>query len=228
LKGENTTFVLMTYGTIIVAGGIGSRMNSDLPKQFMEINSKPVIVHTIEKFLSLNQNLQLVVVMHPEWVDYWIDVKNKWLSDVGVLLALGGDTRFNSVKNGLELINTDLVAVHDAARPLVSLDVIRMAYNSARLNKAVIPVIAVSSSLRKIAKNSSKHVNRADYKVVQTPQVFATQLIKEAYKTEFQTHFTDDASVVENLGQEITLVDGNEENIKITTQIDLTIAKYLL
>ena len=273
---------------IIVAGGKGLRMGSDIPKQFLPIGGKPVLMRTLERFRQYDAGLQIILVLPEAQQAYWHSLCEQYHFDVEYALANGGQTRFHSVQNGLALIPDDaegVVGVHDGVRPFPSIDVIRNCYETARTAKAVIPVIPVVETLRvfsgecrteslefatalpsradsKAVANSplsalssqlSRTVPRDEYRLVQTPQTFDIQLLKAAYKrAQNQTcldsaereqarpkvkaanhqpsndGFTDDASVVESYGHDITLVEGNRENIKITTPYDLKVAEVLI
>lgn len=223
---------------IIVAGGKGLRMGGDIPKQFLPIGSKPVLMRTLERFREYSADLQIILVLPEAQQAYWHQLCHQYNFDIDYLLANGGATRFHSVQSGLALIPDDaqgVVGVHDGVRPFPSVEVIRNCYETARHKKAVIPVIPVVETLRHLIPSPntlhpspSKTVPRGDYRLVQTPQTFDIQLLKAANKQPYNDGFTDDASVVESFGFEITLVDGNRENIKITTPYDLKIAEVLL
>lgn len=213
---------------IIVAGGKGLRMGGDIPKQFLPIGGKPVLMRTIERFREYSPTLQIILVLPKAQQDYWRQLCNEYHFNESYELADGGETRFHSVQHGLALIPDDaegVVGVHDGVRPFVAVDVIRRCYETARTAKAVIPVVPVVETLRHIEKGN---VYRADYRLVQTPQTFDIQLLKAANRQSYQENFTDDASVVEAYGQEVSMVEGNRENIKITTPFDMTIAEALL
>ena len=216
---------------IIVAGGKGLRMGSDIPKQFLPIGGKPVLMRTLERFRSYDANLQIILVLPEAQQDYWCELCEQYHFDVEYLLANGGQTRFHSVQNGLALVPDDaegVVGVHDGVRPFPSIEVIRNCYATARVKRAVIPVIPVVETVRHLEDDKSVTVPRNDYRLVQTPQTFDIQLLKAANRQPYNEGFTDDASVVESYGYEITLVEGNRENIKITTPYDLKIAEVLL
>ena len=216
---------------IIVAGGKGLRMGSDIPKQFLPIGGKPVLMRTLERFRAYSNALQIVLVLPEAQQDYWHELCEQYHFDVEYKLANGGQTRFHSVQNGLALIPDDaegVVGVHDGVRPFPSIEVIRNCYETAREKKAVIPVIPVVETVRQIGLNGSKTVPRDEYRLVQTPQTFDIQLLKAANRQPYNDGFTDDASVVESFGHAITLVEGNRENIKITTPYDMKIAEVLL
>lgn len=217
----------MTDYIIIVAGGKGLRMGSDIPKQFLPIGGKPVLMRTIERFHHFSEALQIILVLPKAQQAYWHGLCEQYQFDVPYLLADGGETRFHSVQHGLALIPDDaqgVVGVHDGVRPFPAIDVIRCCYDTARTAKAVIPVTPVVETLRHITEGTKP---RGDYRLVQTPQTFDIQLLKAANRQPFSEAFTDDASVVESYGHAITMVEGNRENIKITTPFDLAIAETL-
>ena len=230
----------MTDYVIIVAGGKGLRMGSDIPKQFLPIGGKPVLMRTIERFREYSPTLQIILVLPKAQQDYWRQLCQQYQFPLPVeegvrggsyLLADGGETRFHSVQNGLALIPDDaegVVGVHDGVRPFPSIEVIRNCYETAREKKAVIPVIPVVETVRQLEGATSFTVPRDDYRLVQTPQCFDIQLLKAANRQPYNDNFTDDASVVESYGHAITLVEGNRENIKITTPYDLKIAEVLI
>lgn len=216
---------------IIVAGGKGLRMGSDIPKQFLPIGGRPVLIRTLERFRAYSADLQIILVLPEAQQDYWRQLCEEYHFDVEYQLANGGQTRFHSVQNGLALVPDDaegVVGVHDGVRPFPSIEVIKNCYETARTAKAVIPVIPVVETVRHLEKESSVTVPRDEYKLVQTPQTFDIQLLKAANCQPYNDGFTDDASVVESYGHEITLVEGNRENIKITTPYDLKIAEVLI
>jgi 2-C-methyl-D-erythritol 4-phosphate cytidylyltransferase len=216
---------------IIVAGGKGLRMGSDIPKQFLPIGGKPVLMRTLERFRAYDDALQIILVLPEAQQAYWRELCGQYHFDVEYRLANGGQTRFHSVQNGLALVPDEaegVVGVHDGVRPFPSIEVIRNCYATARTKKAVIPVIPVVETVRHLEGDKSVTVPRGDYRLVQTPQTFDIQLLKAANRQPYNDGFTDDASVVESYGFEITLVEGNRENIKITTPYDLKIAEVLL
>lgn len=216
---------------IIVAGGKGLRMGSDIPKQFLPIGGKPVLMRTLERFRAYDDALKIILVLPEAQQAYWRELCGQYHFDVEYRLANGGQTRFHSVQNGLALVPDEaegVVGVHDGVRPFPSIEVIRNCYETARTKKAVIPVIPVVETVRHLEGDKSVTVPRGDYRLVQTPQTFDIQLLKAANRQPYNDGFTDDASVVESYGFEITLVEGNRENIKITTPYDLKIAEVLL
>ena len=218
----------MTYTVLIVAGGKGLRMGSDLPKQFLPIGGKPVLMHTIEAFHHFDGTMKIILVLPQEQQTYWQELCAKHSFVIEHTVVDGGETRFHSVKNGLACVNSGLVGVHDGVRPFVSPEVIKRCYELAAIKKAVIPVIDVVETVRHITETGSETVSRNDYKLVQTPQVFDAELLKQAYAQEYTPFFTDDASVVEAMGIPVCLVEGNRENIKITTPFDLKISSALV
>ena len=219
---------------IIVAGGKGLRMGSDIPKQFLPIGGKPVLMRTIERFREYSKDLQVILVLPKAQQAYWQELCREYNFKVEYLLADGGETRFHSVQHGLALIPDDaegVVGVHDGVRPFPSIEVIRSCYETARTAKAVIPVIPIVETVRKLTGTgpvSSITVPRDHYRLVQTPQTFDIQLLKAANRQPYNNCFTDDASVVESYGHQITLVEGNRENIKITTPYDITVAEAII
>ena len=235
---------------IIVAGGKGLRMGTDIPKQFLPIGGKPVLMRTLERFREYSADLQIILVLPKAQQDYWRRLCEEYgfplpLEGAGggfYQLTDGGETRFHSVQHGLALIPDDaegVVGVHDGVRPFPSVEVIRNCYETAREKKAVIPVIPIVETVRHLIGESnvlcstfnvqrSVTVPRNDYRLVQTPQCFDIQLLKAANRQPYNDGFTDDASVVEAFGQSITLVEGNRENIKITTPYDIVVAEAIL
>lgn len=216
---------------IVVAGGKGLRMGGDIPKQFLPVNGRPVLMRTLERFREYDEDINIILVLPKAQQDYWSKLCTEYDFHIPHQIADGGATRFHSVQNGLRLIPDTaqgIVGVHDGVRPFVSTDVIRHCYEAARVHKAVIPVTPVVETLRHInADGSGDNVLRSDYRLVQTPQTFDIQLLKQANKQQYRESFTDDASVVEGIGQKVTMVEGNRENIKITTPFDLIIAEAL-
>lgn len=218
---------------IIVAGGKGLRMGNDIPKQFLPVGGKPVLMRTLEAFFESVPEVNLVLVLPASQQEYWQGLCRSYHFDIPCRIADGGATRFHSVANGLALVpdgEDTLIAVHDGVRPFVGAEVIRHCYEAAEQWGAVVPVIDVYETLRHLEadKESSRTVNRADYRLVQTPQTFKGNLLKQAYACDYKPEFTDDASVMEAAGYEVRLVDGNRENIKITTPFDLSVAEALL
>lgn len=214
---------------VIVAGGKGLRMGGDIPKQFLPVKGKPVLMRTLEAFHAYDAAIRLIVVLPADQQAYWKQLCQKYGFTLPHRIADGGETRFHSVKNGLALVEEDaLVGVHDGVRPFVSPDVIAECYRSAEEKGAAIPVVDIVETVRRISEDGgSETVPRDRYKLVQTPQVFRASLLKQAYAQPYIPAFTDDASVVEALGHRVELVRGNRENIKLTTPFDLKLAEML-
>lgn len=230
---------------IILAGGKGLRMGSDIPKQFLPIGGVPILMRTIQRFRDYSEDLHIILVLPKEQHDYWDQLCHEYGFDVDYDVTEGGPTRFHSIVNGLRLVPDEaqgVVSVHDGVRPFPSVEVIRDCYETARKTGTAVPVIPVVETVRHLGKapetgilaDSSLHslgsttVPRDEYRLVQTPQAFDIQLHKEAYRQPYNVGFTDDASVVEAMGHAITLVEGNRENIKITTPFDITVAEAIV
>lgn len=242
----------MKRAVIIVAGGSGTRMGTDIPKQFLPLKGVPVLIHTILAFRRAIPELEVVLVLPKMHQSFWKQIYTDTLNRLGaeknllnnICVAQGGETRFNSVNNGLaqlaHLADCDLIAVHDGVRPLVSAEVINRCFQIAKDKKAVVPVVPMVDSLRRLTGNEtssmdqmtiiseSKSIVRAQYVSVQTPQVFGVSTLRHAYLQDFNSCFTDDASVVEADGVKVSLVLGNEENIKLTTRKDMCLAEILI
>ena len=217
---------------ILVAGGKGLRMGSDIPKQFLPLRGRPVLMHTIDVFRRTYPDIHIILVLPREQQDYWRQLCGQHAYDVEFCVADGGETRFHSVRNGLSLIPDGargVVGVHDGVRPFVSPETIRRCFEAAEEFGAVVPVVPVVETVRQLlADGSSMTVDRNAYRLVQTPQTFDIQLLKKAYGQPFDPFFTDDASVVEAMGHPIKLVEGNNENIKLTNPADLKLAEGMV
>ena len=214
---------------LIVAGGSGSRMNNSVPKQFMEINGRPVLMHTFDVFKNYDPKTEFILVIPEKQKELWNILCSKHQFNINPKIASGGETRFQSVKNGLELIEEEgIVFIHDGVRPLVSKATINNCFELALEKGNALPVVPIPESIRVKDGNANYTVNRSNYYLVQTPQTFKTPLIKRAYQQNYSEQFTDDASVLEKSGEVINLVDGNRENIKITYPEDLLFAKTIL
>ena len=213
---------------IIVAGGVGLRMKTDIPKQFMEICGKPVIFHSIMAFLDACEGVNLVIVLCPSQMERWRQLCEIHNFMMPHQIAQGGATRFHSVKNGLSLIpDKGLVAIHDAVRPLVSRQTIINCFSEAEKYGSAVPTIPVVDTIREVSQQTNRTLNRSSLRQIQTPQVFDIARIKKAYQQEYSEAFTDCASVFESDDNTVHLTNGNIENIKITTQNDLVIAEAL-
>lgn len=214
---------------VIVAGGTGSRMHSEIPKQFLEIKGKPVIIWTIEKFLLFDPKMQIIVVLPESHLLFWQDLGERFPVTKSVITTSGGISRFHSVSNGLMLVDPEsIVGIHDAVRPLVSLETLERCYSEAEKNGSAIPVIDTEDSLREVSSEGSTIIDRNTIKRVQTPQVFIAKKIITAFESCLDQYPTDDASVYEAYYRELNLVEGNKENMKITFPADIKFAETLL
>jgi len=214
---------------IIVAGGSGNRMGTDIPKQFLELAGKPVLMHTMESFYDFDSQCVLIVVLPERHREYWKGLCLKHSFTLTHRVIAGGRTRFHSVQNGLKLIGEEgIVFIHDGVRPLVSQETLHRCFETALKSGNAIPVLPVTESLRKTEGNQSISVERSIYFNVQTPQTFRCDKILQAYQQDYDLTLTDDASVAEKAGFPIFMVEGNPENIKITTPVDLIFAEAIL
>lgn len=214
---------------IIVAGGNGARMNSPVPKQFLKLDGKPVVMHTINKFIDTDPNIEVILVIPQDHQTIWDNLCQEFMFHKPVKIAYSGESRFQSVKNGLEHVTEySIVGVHDAVRPLVSSKTIIAAYKAAEMYGSAIPAVPINDSIRQIESTRNIALDRSRYCAIQTPQCFRSDIIKKAYEQDYKYTFTDDATVVEAMGEEIRLVDGNTENLKITGPKDLIVAEALM
>lgn len=218
---------------IVVAGGKGMRMGGEMPKQFQLLAGRPVVMVTLERLYAMDPSMQLILVLPADQMELWKNLSREYEFAVPLILAQGGTTRFHSVQNGLaqvDDIDEALVGVHDGVRPFVSSAVLDECFREASLHGAAIPMIDLQDSLRHIVGGNgvTEVVPRDRYRLVQTPQVFRLSLLRRAYEQRFVENFTDDASVVEALGEQVVGVVGNRENIKLTTPFDLVIAQTLM
>lgn len=213
---------------VIVAGGKGLRMKSALPKQFMLLNGKPIVIHTIEAFLQFDPDIQIVLVLQESLFEVWAGIHQTYLPHTEVHLAAGGDTRFQSVKSGLQRVGGGIVAIHDAVRPLISTEVISASFKSAEEFGSGVVMVPLKDSIRRREGTLTQAADRSSFLLVQTPQTFQVALIKQAFEQEEQPVFTDDASVYEAAGMQVSVVMGDYQNIKITTSEDLSIAEALM
>lgn len=218
------------YAAVIVAGGKGLRVGADIPKQFLPLTNKPMLMHTIEQFYGFDNAIQIVVVLHPDYFTLWDELCQEHNFAIDCRLVSGGKTRFDSVKRGLEVIsNNKIVGIHDAARPFVTQRLIAHCYQLSEQEQCgVIPVVDEKNSLRQVKGATHQPLDRAGVKIVQTPQVFPAHLLKKAYEVKFSNRFTDDATVAENDGVTIKLTEGDDANIKVTTMADVNYASFLL
>lgn len=216
----------MKYFAIITGGGIGSRMQESIPKQFLLLQGIPIIMHTIRHFQLLTDTI--FVTLPKQWFGYWQELQEEYGFNIPHVIIEGGNTRFESVKNAIShLPEEGFVAIHDAVRPFVRSSFIQACFEHAESHGSAVMVAPVKDSLRMISGARTKAVDRNDFFAVQTPQVFPCEIIKKAYQQSFQSCFTDDATVVETLGYDIELVSSNELNLKITTKEDLLLAEYI-
>jgi 2-C-methyl-D-erythritol 4-phosphate cytidylyltransferase len=219
----------MNLYVVVVAGGSGKRMGADIPKQYLELAGKPVLMHTLERFKAFNDSIEIIAVLPENQLRFWADLQKKYFFTVQHTLVKGGRARFFSVRNGLKFVDVPgLVAIHDGVRPFVSIETIKRCFETAEKAGNAIPVIPPSDTLRMISDKGSSPINRLLVRQVQTPQVFRAELIKKAYLQEYRPEYTDDATVLESTGVKINLVEGNRENIKITTPEDLVISAAFL
>jgi 2-C-methyl-D-erythritol 4-phosphate cytidylyltransferase len=213
---------------IIVAGGRGNRMNNEMPKQFLEIAGRPLLMHTVEAFYKFSPDLSIILVLPEDQIDYWSILCQNHGFKIPVHIQKGGKSRFQSVRNGLKLIEGEgLVAVHDGVRPLVSSELIAASFLIAALHGSAVAAVRLKESIRKLDKDATRAVDRSMFRVIQTPQTFKVSLLKKAYEIEEDESMTDDASVVERAGHKISLFEGSYFNIKITTPEDLWMAEKL-
>lgn len=214
---------------VIVAGGSGSRMNSSTPKQFLLLNGKPVLYYTLHTFLEAYDDLEVILVLPEEYSAAGKEIVDAFFDRNRIKTAFGGRTRFHSVQNGLQLVHEEsIVFVHDAVRCLVSVDLVHRCYEAALENGSAIPVIGCKDSVRSVTEDGNEALERDSIKLVQTPQTFHSKILLPAFNIDYKDKFTDEATVVEAFGLKVKLVEGEENNFKITRPIDLVIAEKLL
>jgi len=214
---------------LIVAGGKGTRIKSKLPKQFLELNGLPILMHTINAFVRYSSSVRIIVVLPEDDFDIWTALCEKFNFTIPHILQRGGETRFQSVKNGLDKIEGNgLVAIHDGVRPLVSEDIIGASFRLAAVHQSAVAAVRLKESIRMTDQDNTKAMDRSRFRLIQTPQTFQADLIKKAYQQKEDPSMTDDASVAERDGHVISLFEGSYENIKITTPEDLIVAEALL
>ncbi len=214
---------------LVVAGGKGTRINSKTPKQFLELDGLPVLMHTLLAFYAYSEHITMILVLPEDDLQTWHSLCSQYKFTRPLILQKGGETRFQSVKNGLQRIEGDgLVAIHDGVRPLVSEDIIATSFRLATIHQSAIAAMPLKESIRMMDHDNTRAVDRSKYRLIQTPQTFRVSLIKKAYEMQEDLSLTDDASVAENSGHVISLFEGSYENIKITTTEDLVIADALL
>ncbi len=214
---------------LIVAGGKGTRIKSKVPKQFLELNGKPVLLHTLEAFYRYSEKINIILVLPEDDFETWKLICEKYQFTKNIILQKGGESRFQSVKKGLAKIEGEgLVAIHDGVRPLVSEDIIGASFRLAAVHQSAVAAVRLKESIRMTDQDNTKAVDRSRFRLIQTPQTFQVQLIKKAYELKEDPTLTDDASVAEKAGHVISLFEGSYENIKITTEDDLIVAEALL
>lgn len=215
---------------LVVAGGTGTRMGVGIPKQFLLLNGEPILMYTLRVFHSITSINEIILVLPEHQIAQWQEICNEFNFSIKHSIIVGGETRFHSVLNGLNAVSNPeaLIAIHDGVRPLVSVDTIERCFTEAEKHGNAIPAIKPVETIRYLDSNGSYPLDRDRVMLIQTPQVFRTSTIKECYQTPWQPSFTDDASVAEFSGEKINLVEGNSENIKITTPQDILIAEMFL
>ncbi|WP_225321331.1 2-C-methyl-D-erythritol 4-phosphate cytidylyltransferase [Rhizosphaericola mali] len=222
----------LTKYAIIVAGGIGSRMGSNIPKQYLTLRGQPIFIHSIKAFLNADPYIKIILVVSNEFQKNAQQYIKEFLlteEQKRIEITIGGETRFHSVNNGLQCIHKQgIVAIHDAVRCLVSSKMINNCYYQAQLLGSAIPAVTATDSIRIADKNENHAIDRSTIKIIQTPQTFKTDLILKAFKSDYNNNFTDEASVVEFIGEKVHLIDGDYNNIKITRPLDLIIAENIL
>lgn len=218
----------MSKTAIITAGGIGKRMESSVPKQFLILKGKPLLCWTIQKFYDFDNQIQIIVSLPKDWMEFWKELCQKHHFNIEHELVEGGDERFHSIQNALTSAKGNIIAIHDGVRPLVSSELIQRAFETARLKGSAIPVVGLKESIREVTSSISCAVPRSNYRIVQTPQVFQKEIIQKAYQQNYEVYMTDDACLVESSGFSVELIDGESQNIKITDPIDFALAEILL
>lgn len=218
----------MSKTAIITAGGIGKRMESSVPKQFLILKGKPLLCWTIQKFYDFDNQIQIIVSLPKDWMEFWKELCQKHHFNIEHELVEGGDERFHSIQNALTSARGNIIAIHDGVRPLVSNDLIQKSFETARLKGSAIPVVGLKESIREVTSSISSAVPRSNYRIVQTPQVFQKEIIQKAYQQNYEVYMTDDACLVESSGFSVELIDGESQNIKITDPIDFALAEILL
>lgn len=221
----------MNRYAVIVAAGSGMRMGAPIPKQFLEVGGAPILMHTLNRFVAFDAAIRLVVVLHPDYVEFWRSLCEKHDYRVPHTIVAGGSERFFSVQKAIQsLAETEdaIVGIHDAVRPMVSVATLKRCYETAQSTGSAVPCILVNDSMRMVDANGNRSIDRSSLRIIQTPQCFSLSLLRRAFTQDYRLAFTDDASVVEALGESIELVEGNRENIKVTTPEDMHWLNVLL
>ena len=219
----------MERSAIIVAGGLGKRMGASIPKQFLLLKGKPLLCYSIDAFRAYNVTMQIVVVLPEAQIPIWksLCIGRKFFTEHEIVA--GGEERFHSVQKGLtKVTHNGVVAVHDGVRPLVDVGLIGRCFDGAKANGSAIPVVPISSSIREVMPEGSRAMDRTGFRIVQTPQCFRTDLLRKAFELPYDRAFTDEATLVERLGEPVHLVEGDDANLKITTPMDLRVAEGLV
>jgi len=215
---------------VVVAAGSGKRMGAPLPKQFIPINGEPLLMHTLRRLHGFDAGMNILLVLNADYVSYWKECVSKHTFSIAHTIIEGGEERFHSVKCALQTIDdfSAVVAIHDGVRPFVGKETFQRCFEGAEKSGSAVPVIPVNDSMREISESGNRAADRSMFRIVQTPQCFQMKILHEAFQQEYTSVFTDDASVVEAAGYSIQLVEGNRENIKVTTQEDLRWAEWML
>ena len=214
---------------VIVGGGLGSRMGQTTPKQFLLLDKKPIIWQTVQRFVEAYRDTEIIVVLPEDWLDAGRDILSEFNGSVIMKFCAGGETRFHSVQRGLKFVKEEsIVFIHDAVRCLLSVSLIHRCYQQALENGSAIPAIDAQDSVRLVEPKGNRSIDRHLVKLVQTPQTFKSEIILRAYQQQFKESFTDEAMVVEAMGESVNLVAGEAQNIKITHPFDLEVARQFL
>lgn len=215
---------------VIVAGGCGTRMKREMPKQFIPIAGKPILMHTLQAFEQVKLGIEIILILPKYQIEDWKKLCTQYKFKVPHQITHGGDSRFQSVKNGLRQIEREvgLVAIHDGVRPLVNSQIILNAFETAEQKGNAVPTLPLKDAIRRVVADENKALNRKAYQLIQTPQTFRLHQIKAAFRQADDPAFTDDATVLEATGERINLIEGSYRNIKITTPEDLVLAEALL
>jgi 2-C-methyl-D-erythritol 4-phosphate cytidylyltransferase len=219
---------MASFSVIITAGGIGKRMGGDIPKQFMIISQLPILMHTIKRFYDYDKQVQIIVTLPEEWVNYWKELVQTYEFQIPLQVVSGGVERYDSIKNALQHCTSELIAVHDGVRPMISMNTIKNTLLLAQEKGSAVPYLPLKESLRYLDGENYIHVDRNQYRTIQTPQLFKKEWLQKAYEIPFDPTITDDASLVEKAGFPIHFTLGNEENVKVTTPQDLEFVAFQL
>ena len=219
---------MLEKSVIITAGGLGKRMKSTLPKQFIVLGDRPLLMHTIQLFYEFDPKIEIILALPKDWLDYWKELQVAYNFTIPHAIVIGGEERFHTVQNALKKCKGKFIAVHDGVRPFVSQELLERCFDSLKQHSAVIPVLSIKESVRFLGDNKTEALDRNHYKLVHTPQCFHAEILKKAYLQSFHDLVTDDSRLVEQMGEKLFFVESNEENIKVTTENDLRIAIAIL